>query len=1403
VSFAAANAGVAAAQSTAPWWDNFPRIVNFPNQTCGTQAADKAVTLNADVAFCSSAHDPSFGIWSQRTTILQEDEPQAFLKMHSAGLKTQSYFETFGCSTNFVVQVKKNSDGTFVKATNDPQLTRSFANWWAWDQFDGTGEIHWAGAHGYFGDEDFSRPYTLTHARYGSPPAKYPNGTIATGYNGANTDPRNSRVYDACAAKDVTGGLAYDWAPSTSHQQAGFVQVGAQSAGLLYINKDSSCPSWIDYARASALQAIDYGLDSMWSDNFSPWNSFGYSPVRMAFGEWSVATFRNYLTTNFSPGDLAAMGVQDVTTYDVRIYLRAKASSWSGSPISTGGGASNGSVDPIWSDVRWLDDPVWRAYKIHRRQAGTQALSNYYHAVKAVAAAAGQPDFLVTGNDFDGVNMGWARGDLDMVDSELTYTPSSALGNGQYGYRLPPLGSYVPVYKKAHEQARSRFSIFWLYVGPELVGRPGIADVLQYQGLANHSLPEPWSGVSQPQTAGNDATTAAFHEFVGSARSTFGQRTPIEEIGLYYSSSSELAHLTLNGWPDNDGAAPHSLSFLGWGTALTWLHDQWKAVPEWKLTTPNLSRIKLLIIPSSEVFDLADVQVLQDWITQGGRLIVTGNSGARAGEPGNFQSLSALSFAKITGVSTPNDPRQQVLAKLGSGLVLYLRDDIGIPFTNSTTTRPDQLLSFSAALSAVGFSGSVAAPSAPYTVGVTLYDDASSLRRFVDVNNTDIDVSSDTIHPTPLIHMEVALPPWLASRSVTSEVLTPDIGVEAAIQQTNDGTVKIDVTGTLRYASIVLQPSASAPQSPTLGIQMTHTGNFTQAQQGATYNLLVSNNAFAPTTVGTVTVPDTFTPGLTLVAMVGTGWNCTANTCTREDGLAGGASYPPIIATVNVSGSAISPQVNQASVSGGGSATSNASDSTIVGVVQPTLSINRRVLNFGVSGPLITSPQTVLVTMTGGAGMAWTATSDRSNIMVSPTAGVGTGMFQISASSGPNGIVTVIAAGATNSPQTIQVNVIGVTPTLPFGSFDTPATNTTGVVGAIPVTGWALDNIEVTHVDIFREPVAGEPSGNLVFVGTTVLVADARPDVATQFPTFPYQHRAGWGYQMLTGSLPNAGGYGAPGNGTYKLHAIAFNKANRQLDLGTRTITVDNAHSAKPFGTIDTPEQGGTIFGTDSVNFGWALTPKPGMIPTDGSTIMVVIDGVVVGHPTYGQLRPDIANLFPSFANSMGAVGFFHINTTILANGVHTISWNVFDNLGRGDGLGSRYFNVLNAGGAGAGVPQEVIGESVASQGVRVRHGLHLNRPPDPVAQDSDGLYSVTMEEVGHIELHLGATSGNLLVAGDAHGLPIGSTLKGGVFSWQPGPGFLGEYTLQFARPDGTRIPVRVNIVPKRYSIEQ
>jgi uncharacterized repeat protein (TIGR01451 family) len=131
-------------------------------------------------------------------------------------------------------------------------------------------------------------------------------------------------------------------------------------------------------------------------------------------------------------------------------------------------------------------------------------------------------------------------------------------------------------------------------------------------------------------------------------------------------------------------------------------------------------------------------------------------------------------------------------------------------------------------------------------------------------------------------------------------------------------------------------PTANASDStliigpPVLGITSMHSGNFTQGQQNATYAVTVSNGASAGPTSGTVTVTETLPSGLTLVSMAGTGWTCTTNTCSTSNVLAAGSSYPAITVTVNVTSNASSPQVNQVSVAGGGSAPANASDSTTI-----------------------------------------------------------------------------------------------------------------------------------------------------------------------------------------------------------------------------------------------------------------------------------------------------------------------------------------------------------------------------------------------------------------------------------------------------------------------------------------
>jgi uncharacterized repeat protein (TIGR01451 family) len=114
----------------------------------------------------------------------------------------------------------------------------------------------------------------------------------------------------------------------------------------------------------------------------------------------------------------------------------------------------------------------------------------------------------------------------------------------------------------------------------------------------------------------------------------------------------------------------------------------------------------------------------------------------------------------------------------------------------------------------------------------------------------------------------------------------------------------LDSSGTIYFADTYnglvrfLTPAAGRAL---LSVSKTHSGNFTPGQTGAKYSLAVRNSAFAGATSGTVTVSEIVPAGLSLQSMSGVGWNCPpgGSTCTRNDVLLPGSSYPSITVAVN------------------------------------------------------------------------------------------------------------------------------------------------------------------------------------------------------------------------------------------------------------------------------------------------------------------------------------------------------------------------------------------------------------------------------------------------------------------------------------------------------------------------
>ena len=634
----------------------------------------------------------------------------------------------------------------------------------------------------------------------------------------------------------------------------------------------------------------------------------------------------------------------------------------------------------------------------------------------------------------------------------------------------------------------------------------------------------------------------------------------------------------------------------------------------------------------------------------------------------------------------------------------------------------------------------------------------------------------------------------------------------------NDGRIDIVALAGDRF-SVFLN---TAPPVADLSISVTDSPDPVAAGGRITYEMRVTNNG--TTTVSGVTVR----PGFAL----GTNIFSADNTCT------GGLPYACHVGTLAAGATATLTFVVTAGSSGivsiVATVTANAADAnsanntvTVSTTVTATavVTIDRNALRFAATsnGAAFTSQtpaETVRLSVAGTASVSWTATSNQPWLTVSPASGIGPATLTVAVAfvnglpigGEVTGSVTLAFSGASNTagPITVTLRTIAGASTAPFGVVDTPLDNTTGVTGAVPFTGWALDDVGVQSVSLCRDAVAGETPvvdqrcGQVakIYLGNGVFIEGARPDVEAAYPAVPRNRVAGWGFMVLTNMLPNQG------NGAFDFFVYARDLDGQATLIGTRRLTVSNATATRPFGTIDTPAQGETVSGSQYVNFGWALTQMPKSIPTSGSTISVLIDGAVVGSVWYDHFRPDVASLFPGLANSDGAVGFRIIDTTALTNGVHSISWTATDSDGRSGGLGSRYFRVLNNAGAGitmsatANMPvldvATVWALPVDTDPIDMRRGWSPDAAWAQQGANRAGRAIVRGEEVDRFELRLGARAGETYTgfvrAGESlQPLPAGSRLneQTGDFVWAPGAGFVGPYNLVFVRAASGRAIAR------------
>ena len=256
-------------------------------------------------------------------------------------------------------------------------------------------------------------------------------------------------------------------------------------------------------------------------------------------------------------------------------------------------------------------------------------------------------------------------------------------------------------------------------------------------------------------------------------------------------------------------------------------------------------------------------------------------------------------------------------------------------------------------------------------------------------------------------------------------------------------------------------------------------------------------------------------------------------------------------------------------------------------------------------------------------------------------------------SDGPHTLaITPLTAAGQSSTTTASFTVTNLPGNAMTLSIDQPSAQSAPFSGTASFGGWAVT--AAIPIGSMAVTIDGVPYGNAAYGGN-------RPDVCAAYPSAPSCPNVGWNFVFDSRQLPN-------GQHILGLKAVT---TTGQFVTATRAFTVSNATNAAPVLLgIDLPSaQNGILLGVAHFG-GWAVSS--GLV----SSVKIAIDGVPNGTAAYGGARPDVCTVYPGGANCPNAGWNYAIDTTQLADGIHTMT--VTGSAGQMVGTLSSTFTVAN-----------------------------------------------------------------------------------------------------------------------------
>lgn len=446
------------------------------------------------------------------------------------------------------------------------------------------------------------------------------------------------------------------------------------------------------------------------------------------------AAFCRFVRERWSDAQCADFGFTRATvdSFDVVGYLRSPP--WRGEYANNRTGSFN-----CAKDVRWLSNLVWRSFQLAGFGDRRQALELIFRLNKQNALEIAGQDIPMVANVIPTLGAFMLQKHMvDMPNFEWPLMKTYGVFPKAFGYypqARPGIGPRMAV-----KISTTGHTMVNPYVEPQYCGWTGagytnrtfetLHKVIYFDLIANRGIPTfglTFDGMYSP---GSIYSAGNLHTFIKAKADLLSKRAYLADIGLAMNGWSKIAESTVFSSINNRAGEE-----VGWAEyfARSAGFPQWDVLPFDEVTPDDLSRFKLVVLPSLLVLTERNLSALTDYLSLGGRVLVTGRTGEYDGPDG-------LLMPRSTDVIGS-------LAAAFPGQVFRTLDKPGLAYqTNPGETERQVLEALLASASA--YEPVLAVSNAPTNICIHLNESLATPGEItVDLVNVNYDLTKDSLTP--------------------------------------------------------------------------------------------------------------------------------------------------------------------------------------------------------------------------------------------------------------------------------------------------------------------------------------------------------------------------------------------------------------------------------------------------------------------------------------------------------------------------------------------------------------------------------------------------------------------------------------------------------------------------------